>query len=119
MRTDLPTGLDPKPGVPEVQQRVLRGPQRAHVPGSGGTDRGETRVRGRLQLHTHGHAGRGVVEAGRRRWTAGADTRRAGRPRGRGDDDSGGGGDFDCCGGCDAVFGGPPATMVEQKKKKI
>lgn len=68
MRADLPARLDPEPGVFEVQQCVLRGPQRSRVLEHGSTNREETRVRRRLQLRPNGHYGSGVAETRGWRW---------------------------------------------------
>lgn len=68
MRANLSARLDPEPGVFEVQQRVLRGPQRSLVLEHGSTNREETRVRRRLQLRPDGHYGRGVAKTRGWRW---------------------------------------------------
>lgn len=79
MRADIPASVDPKPGVLEVQPRVLCGPERARVLEHGGADSEEARVRRGLQLRAHGHGGSGAAQAGGRRRSA-----RATRPaRGR------------------------------------
>lgn len=75
MRADFPSGLDPEPSVLEVQQRVLRGPERSHVLEYGSADREKARVRRRLQLRAYGYPRSGVAQTGRR-WRSGpADTR--------------------------------------------
>jgi len=96
MRADFPTRLDPESGLSEVQQRVLRGPQRPLVLEHGSTDREKTRVRRRLQLCPDGHLGCGVAKTRgwRRPRTTGAS--RSGRRSDRRNDGDGSG-----CGGSD------------------
>lgn len=79
MRADIPAGVDPKPRVPQVQQRVLCGPERARVLEHGGADPEEARVRRGLQLRAYGHGGSGAAQAGGRRRSA----RATGSARGR------------------------------------
>lgn len=95
MRADLPASLDPEPGVFEVQQRVLRGPQRPRVLELGSTDREKTRVRRRLQLRPDGYPGRGVAETRGWRWSGTSIASRSGR-RSSGSNDGGGGGGSGC-----------------------
>lgn len=98
LRADISASLDPEPRVLEVQQRILRGPQRARVPEHGGSDRKGTRVRDGLQLRAHGHPRGGVAEARRWRRSPGAPGRRGRATGPRDDRDDCSGPDYSGCG---------------------
>lgn len=76
----------------EVQQHLLRGPQRSRVFEHGSTDREKTGLRRGLQLRPDGHPGRGAAKTRGRRWPGASCPSRPGRRSGRRRNDSGGGG---------------------------